>query len=480
MQRSQPSKLRAMLGGNELPAYQPSDSSVQFVPQMRHCDARDDAQAAIEARLLRESNKAARTKAMPVGWVLATTGTAGGVRSLAALDGLPLEPDGIGLAYPFDDLPPVKGFTRQRDIRDRLLLAFLNRPTAEHLIFEETLIPRIARKFARAFSLDDEQSKELADQTWHLCFRVQMAVNSAVGGEARRCAGRLAKQSVRPPTSSPNNIEVGVMSALHFLCTAFGDDAWTAFRVRSAYVDAAEDAALRSTMLHAWQQTELLRKLRVSKEWRRGWYEHGFPKVEVGHKLSASLCLTDVPDDLEVKAPWPAWSLVLPDGLLGDYARVWCLGSEVHCVLSKGDPSRSPEVGGTSPIDSELLRNLVRGVCLAMSEPKDFEKKSSGAASKTKRHIGTPAFDQARYILSAPVTVDLRQQLADVRNAPNSKTGGPPKVQFLVRGHWRRQACGSSRLDRKVIWIKPFWKGPEHGRILLRNHTVREDDPHPP
>ena len=58
------------------------------------------------------------------------------------------------------------------------------------------------------------------------------------------------------------------------------------------------------------------------------WMRSGFAKLEIGHKLAASLALTDVPDDIEVQAPWAAWSLVVPPDLFGGegVARVWCEG----------------------------------------------------------------------------------------------------------------------------------------------------------
>jgi hypothetical protein len=33
-------------------------------------------------------------------------------------------------------------------------------------------------------------------------------------------------------------------------------------------------------------------------------------------------------------------------------------------------------------------------------------------------------------------------------------------VRYLVRGHWRNQACGPQMADRKNIWVAPYWKGP--------------------
>jgi len=46
-------------------------------------------------------------------------------------------------------------------------------------------------------------------------------------------------------------------------------------------------------------------------------------------------------------------------------------------------------------------------------------------------------------------------------------------VQFVVRGHRRWQACGPKHSERKLIWINPFWKGPEEGRALLRGYELK-------
>jgi hypothetical protein len=46
-------------------------------------------------------------------------------------------------------------------------------------------------------------------------------------------------------------------------------------------------------------------------------------------------------------------------------------------------------------------------------------------------------------------------------------------VRLLVTGHWRNQAFGEGRSERKLIWIKPYWRGdpeaPLHNpeRVLL-------------
>jgi len=42
-----------------------------------------------------------------------------------------------------------------------------------------------------------------------------------------------------------------------------------------------------------------------------------------------------------------------------------------------------------------------------------------------------------------------------------------------VRGHYRNQVHGPGHRDRKLIWIEPFWKGPENGAKIM--HTYRPD-----
>ena len=43
----------------------------------------------------------------------------------------------------------------------------------------------------------------------------------------------------------------------------------------------------------------------------------------------------------------------------------------------------------------------------------------------------------------------------------SSTEGRKVQVRTLVTGHWRNQACGLNRKDRKLIWIEPHWRGPE-------------------
>lgn len=51
--------------------------------------------------------------------------------------------------------------------------------------------------------------------------------------------------------------------------------------------------------------------------------------------------------------------------------------------------------------------------------------------------------------------------------------GSASSKRFIVRGHWRNQAHGEGMADRKLIWIQPYWKGPEMADVVGRPYVVR-------
>lgn len=52
-------------------------------------------------------------------------------------------------------------------------------------------------------------------------------------------------------------------------------------------------------------------------------------------------------------------------------------------------------------------------------------------------------------------------------------TGMQLDRRFVVRGHWKNQAHGEGMQLRKLIWIKPYWKGPEMAEIINKPYKVR-------
>ena len=51
--------------------------------------------------------------------------------------------------------------------------------------------------------------------------------------------------------------------------------------------------------------------------------------------------------------------------------------------------------------------------------------------------------------------------------------GSKPMVRFMVRGHWRRQPHGPESQERKLIWIRPHYKGPDLATTINKPYLVK-------
>ncbi len=51
--------------------------------------------------------------------------------------------------------------------------------------------------------------------------------------------------------------------------------------------------------------------------------------------------------------------------------------------------------------------------------------------------------------------------------------GSKPLVRFMVRGHWRHQPHGIGNQERKLIWIRPHYKGPDLAAVINRPYLVK-------
>lgn len=296
---------------------------------------------------------------------------------------------------------------------------------------------------------------------------------------------RAAKEAAMPPLTSANNVEVGLMGIAH-VCSAADFDGMvdaigeTLAGIHATVARQREYSRNLMEMVTAGD-TALCADVSLFATW---WRESSYAKLEVGHKLAASLCLTDVPEELTPKMPWPAWSLIVPDGLLGELARIWVLDAEdLHAgkrrqvFLLVDRHGRHP--GKIGEVENEMIHSLVYGAALALSNPEDFRKErhhKPSARSAKGRTGGAPDLTSARFLLSAAVKVDLREHVRAALDDERAgrRRGSSPKVQFLVRGHWRNQAHGPGLTLRTPKWIFPFWKGPEAARILLRTHRVED------
>ena len=244
------------------------------------------------------------------------------------------------------------------------------------------------------------------------------------------------------------------------------------------------------------------------------WADHGFPVVQMGHKYAAALMATAIPD-LPINAPWPAFYLEVPRGLLhtkslgGTRCDIYgiLVAQHMHLTLgtawsfvafSDGAGAESPDLHRYSqplsallekqlkvqegpqypfdlPLDTQddrtllMLTRLVLNTCLAMSDPRLVKGVGKQASARGASSRGSPIPTARIFKVGMPVTIDCREELKAFLSGAKRD---PLSVQFMVRGHWRNQAHGQGMQEHRLTWIEPYWKGPEDSPILKRSHQL--------
>lgn len=89
--------------------------------------------------------------------------------------------------------------------------------------------------------------------------------------------------------------------------------------------------------------------------------------------------------------------------------------------------------------------------------------------SRLARELSGIKNQQRRILLGTKVVID-RHVMKE--GAPGGK-GAPLIIRTRVSGHWRNQPYGKGREQRKLIFISPFWRGPEDGLISNPTHEMK-------
>jgi len=121
---------------------------------------------------------------------------------------------------------------------------------------------------------------------------------------------------------------------------------------------------------------------------------------------------------------------------------------------------------------STLLGRLVIGACVFMTERANYKEKvvrlDRSLAPYAARANKRP--ESRVFTVGKPVKIDFRLAI----KAYLEGRRGPVTAQHLVAGHHKNQPCGPGGVDRKWIFVAPYWRGPEDGPILVRPHVGGE------
>ena len=242
------------------------------------------------------------------------------------------------------------------------------------------------------------------------------------------------------------------------------------------------------------------------------WAESGYPKLLTTHKYAAAMMSTDITRDSyeDIEIPWQAVVLVIPDGLItypDGGIPITRVVFAFHKAANDGTPYGSAGVyislcrGDTHDrkmgfwvagnvadgLFSEdvlqefnervrpliiVVRRLLVGLLWTMQYTDNWKPTSPTKSANNPIKRGPPAHRVV--MVGRPIDVDCRKAV-QTYIAGHSDQHTPPSVQTLVRGHYKRQVIGVARSGRKVIWVEPYWRGPEAAPILARPYKIGKD-----
>ena len=82
---------------------------------------------------------------------------------------------------------------------------------------------------------------------------------------------------------------------------------------------------------------------------------------------------------------------------------------------------------------------------------------------------GEPVFSSEDvFFLPGAIEISRLRQMQSLLRGPS---GRKQMVRFMVRGHWRRPAAAWK--DRRMRWIKPYWKGPDLAAVIERTYKLK-------
>lgn len=271
--------------------------------------------------------------------------------------------------------------------------------------------------------------------------------------------------------------------------------------------------------------------------WLSRWADAAFPRIQISHSYAAMLMATTISaqEVPHVEAPWPAFLIEVPQGLLPIQARdgewthvsrihvntgflphLWTerwwgfeltgKGIEVHRIgplLDAAIPTPKKQLDAMplfelpesyaleakdAPISNvqdfwagfdrshedrvvTLAGRLIVGACVMMTNKANYREKAarlSPALYSFNKRVGGPPVEPRIHVLGRPVKVDFRLAVASFL----AGGGRSPSVQTLVAGHHKRQAHGPGNVDRKWIFVEPYWRGEVDAPIVVRPHVV--------
>jgi hypothetical protein len=255
-------------------------------------------------------------------------------------------------------------------------------------------------------------------------------------------------------------------------------------------------------------------KLIALGEWCIAWDRCGRNVFDLSPDFVAAMLMTD-PSAIvgDVRLPFPAVLVTIPSGFAtgnegghytkvhvlersyGDGSRVivvqatdgaCCLVSSIRTagltwdVVERSFDDDGTPMPGYARVDGEAddtaqrtVARIVFGLLGYMGAVKDAATRREVQRKPKRAPTAKPPPTVAHWDVGRTIKIDPR--LVQAARGGSREVALRIKHRFIVRGHYRNQAHGPGRSERRMQWIAPFWKGPGEGAQIV--HTYKPMTP---
>jgi hypothetical protein len=145
----------------------------------------------------------------------------------------------------------------------------------------------------------------------------------------------------------------------------------------------------------------------------------------------------------------------------------------------EGDPPAVAEDDISTDRALRIIRNLVSWLDATgglAAHPRPAPPRIKRKASKERQRDIDAGVWPRTWIFGQDVKLrpELRRMAKEFAlvQSPHKIDGWTVRVQHVVRGHWKMQAHGEARAQRKRMWIEPYWRGPEGAAAWAHLYTA--------
>ncbi len=128
-----------------------------------------------------------------------------------------------------------------------------------------------------------------------------------------------------------------------------------------------------------------------------------------------------------------------------------------------------------------FFRSIINTILYLGSNDADLVEQLSPHPAMEERLTRTKSRDKRKYIKGEMKKISHTNYIVVGHDTPKLLPGNEHdfqqkrrelNIRFIVRGHWRNQVCGPENSLRRLVWIKPHYKGPEISQVIKNRPYV--------